>query len=103
VGAIGPQTPYGQAQGLAQVLPSTAKAVAEKIGLPWRPDLMTGTSDTAAQYQRAIGKGYLDEALAATGNVTDALKYYHGGPNRKMWGPKTQAYAASILRRMGVQ
>lgn len=102
VGVSGIQTPYGQAQGLAQVLPATGQAVAKKLGVPWRPDLMSGHTPEAAQYQKAIGQGYLDEALNATGNVSDALKYYHGGPSRKMWGPKTNAYAADVLRRMGV-
>lgn len=101
-GVTGPQTQYGRAQGLTQVLPSTGQAVAKKLGVPWRPDLMSGTSEQAAQYQRAIGQAYLEEALQATGNVEDALKYYHGGPNRKLWGPKTRGYAANVLRRMGV-
>jgi soluble lytic murein transglycosylase-like protein len=101
VGAIGPQTPYGQAQGLGQQLPSTAQGIAKKLGVPWRPDLMTGTSDAAKQYQSAMTQSYLEEALDKTGNVADALKYYHGGPNRKLWGPKTEAYSASILRRLG--
>lgn len=98
----GPQTAYGRAQGLTQVLPSTGQGVAKKLGVPWRPDLMSGTSEAAAAYQRAIGQAYLDEALSKTGNVSDALKYYHGGPNRGLWGRKTNAYAADVLRRMGV-
>lgn len=101
-GISGPQTEYGRAQGLTQVLPSTGRGVAEKLGVAWRPDLMTGTSPAAQQYQRAIGQAYLDEALSATGTVYDGLRYYHGGPNRKLWGPKTNAYAASVLRRLGV-
>lgn len=101
VGALGPQTQYGQAQGLGQQLPSTAQGIAKKLGVPWRPDLMTGTSDAAKQYQSAMTQSYLEEALDKTGNVADALKYYHGGPNRKLWGPKTEAYSASILRRLG--
>lgn len=101
-GVTGPQTAYGHAQGMTQVLPATGAAVAKRLGVAWRPDLMAGTSDAAAQYQAAIGQGYLDEALSRTGNVTDALRYYHGGPNRKLWGPKTEAYANGILRRLGV-
>lgn len=101
-GVRGPQTQYGQAVGLTQVLPSTGKGIAQKLGVPWRPDLMAGTSKEAAQYQQAIGQAYLEEALEKTGNVTDALKYYHGGPNRRIWGPKTNAYATSVLRRLGV-
>ncbi|RYE77293.1 MAG: hypothetical protein EOO80_11085 [Oxalobacteraceae bacterium] len=102
VGVSGPQTQYGRAQGMTQVLPSTAAGVAKKLGLPFRQDLMSGTDPVAAQYQRAIGKGYLEEALDKTGNVTDALKYYHGGPNRRMWGPKTNAYATGILSKLGM-
>lgn len=101
-GVTGPQTQYGQARGMTQVLPATGQAVAKRLGVPWRPDLMSGKSGAAADYQRAIGQGYLEEALAKTGNVTDALKYYHGGPNRRIWGPKTNAYATGILRRLGV-
>lgn len=102
VGVQGPQTQYGRAQGLTQVLPSTGQGVAKALGIAWRPDLMSANTPEAAAYQRAIGKGYLDQALQATGNVTDALKYYHGGPNRRQWGPKTNAYATDVLRRMGV-
>ena len=101
-GVVGPQTQYGQAQGLTQVLPSTAQGLAKRLGVPYRADLMSGTSEAAQQYQSAIGQAYLDEALDKTGNVTDALKYYHGGPNRRIWGPKTNAYANGILRRLGV-
>ncbi len=102
VGVSGPQTQYGTAQGMTQVLPATAAGVAKKLGVPWRPDLMSGTSKEAAQYQQAIGQGYLEEALNKTGTVEDALKYYHGGPNRRLWGRKTNAYAADVLRRLGV-
>ncbi len=102
VGAVGPQTQWGRAQGNTQVLPSTAKGVAQRLGVPYRPDLMSGTSEAARQYQTAIGQAYLEEALSKTGNVTDALKYYHGGPDRRLWGPKTNAYADGILRRLGV-
>lgn len=101
-GAVGPQTQYGRAQGNMQVLPATGAGVARSLGIPWRPDLMSGTSTEAARYQRIIGQGYLDEALQKTGNVTDALHYYHGGPDRRLWGPKTRAYAQDVLHRMGV-
>jgi hypothetical protein len=35
------------------------------------------------------------------GDVRSALMYYHGGPDQKLWGPKTHAYADSILRHVG--
>lgn len=94
-------TQYGQALGLAQVLPSTARGVARNIGVPYREDLLTGTSPEAEQYQRAIGQAYFAEALRNTGNLSDALKYYHGGPDRRQWGPKTQRYAREVLGRIG--
>lgn len=97
----GPQTQYGRAQGLTQVLPSTGQGVARNLGIAWRPDLMTGKSGEAAAYQRRIGAGYLTEAQRNTDSLAEALMYYHGGPNRKLWGAKTRSYSASIMRKMG--
>lgn len=99
-GAVGPMTRYGQALGMTQMLPTTAKEMAGKIGLPYREDLLRGTGDTAAQYQRALGQAYFDQALSSTGNVADALHYYHGGPDRSKWGPKTRSYAQNVLGRL---
>lgn len=98
--AIGPQTKWGRARGSTQMLDTTAKAMAAKAGLPWRPDLMTAGSPQAAAYQRKLGETYLQEGLEKTGNARDALHYYHGGPDRAQWGPKTRAYANSILARL---
>ena len=100
VGIQGPDTIYGRAAGLMQVLPGTAKDMAAKLGLAYRPELLTGTTPEAADYQRQIGEAYLREGMSKTGNLYDALRYYHGGPNRALWGPKTNAYASSILERL---
>jgi soluble lytic murein transglycosylase-like protein len=100
-GAVGPQTKYGRALGMTQMLPETAKEMAAKLGMPFRPDLLRGTSKQAAAYQRRLGKAYFEEGLAKTGNLRDALHYYHGGPDRSLWGPKTRAYAQAVLGRMG--
>ena len=83
-----------------QLLPDTARGMASKIGVDYRPDLMTGTSSHAAQYQRALGDAYYREGLEKTGNHYDAARYYHGGPNRRQWGPKTEAYAQAVMARM---
>lgn len=99
-GVLGPQTQYGRAQGLTQMLPATAEQTARKMGVPWQPGMMTANTPEAAQYQRQLGQGYLNEGYQATGNVRDALRYYHGGPNRKNWGPKTNGYADSVLGRV---
>jgi len=101
-GAIGPQTPYGQAQGASQMLPQTAQAMATKLNLPWRPDLMTGTTPEAEQYQLALGRAYFDEGMQKYGGDPEkALMYYHGGPDESLWGPKTREYASAVMARAG--
>lgn len=98
--AIGPQTQYGHALGSTQLLPATARGVAQSLGVPYREDLLTSATPEGAAYQKVLGSGYLQEGLKKTGNMRDALRYYHGGPNRDLWGPKTNAYADSVLSRM---
>jgi soluble lytic murein transglycosylase-like protein len=83
------------------MLPDTAAQMARKLGLPFRPDLLQSNDPVAIDYQRRLGAAYLQEGLQRTGNVRDALRYYHGGPNRSIWGPKTNAYADTILGRLG--
>lgn len=102
-GVKGPMTKYGQALGLSQLLPGTAKEMAGKMGVPWRPDLLTGTTPEAAQYQRALGQAYLSQGYDSTGSVKGALSYYHGGPNKALWGPKTRSYVNDVLSRLGVK
>jgi hypothetical protein len=75
--------------------------MAGKVGLPYRPDLLRSNDPAALQYQHQLGAAYLNEGFQKTGNLRDALRYYHGGPNRKMWGPKTNAYADAIMGRLG--
>lgn len=101
-GVTGPQTNYGRAQGMTQMLPATAKEMAGKLGVPYRPDLMTGTTPEAADYQRKLGRAYFDEGMEKYGGDPEkALKHYHGGPDEKLWGPKTENYARSVLARAG--
>lgn len=89
------------ALGSTQMLPDTAKAMASKLGLPFRPDMLRSNKPEALRYQRALGEAYLREGMEKTGNVRDALRYYHGGPDRSIWGPKTNAYADAILSAIG--
>lgn len=99
-GVRGPMTQYGQALGRTQVLPSTARGIAQNLGIPYREDLLTGTTSEAAAYQDQLGRAYLQEGFDRTGNARDALMYYHGGPDRSLWGPKTQRYADEVLMRV---
>lgn len=101
-GAIGPQTRWGRALGMTQMLPGTAREMAQKLGLPYREDLLRGKSQQAADYQRQLGRAYFEQGLRVHGgDVRKALMYYHGGPDQKQWGRRTRAYAASVLRRVG--
>lgn len=99
-GVVGPQTKWGRALGLTQMLPATAQEMARKIGVPWRPELLTAKDQGGEAYQRQLGQAYFNEGLQKTGNERDALRYYHGGPNRQQWGPKTNAYADQVLARV---
>ena len=89
------------AMGVGQVMPATGKALAARLGMPWRPDLMAGASAEARQYQDAITHAAAQEAWQASGgDPRTAAMYYHGGSDRRLWGPKTQRYAAEVLGRM---
>lgn len=89
------------ALGAYQVMPATGRALAARLNMEWRPDLMTATTPEAKQYQDAIGTAAIQEAISAGGgDLVTTAKYYHGGSNRANWGPKTDRYAADIVRRM---
>ena len=84
-GNVAAQSPAG-AVGAMQVLPSTAAQYGDNASNPMQ------NVDASAQY--------LANALKANnGNIGLALKTYHGGPNQQQWGPKTNAYAQSVLAR----
>jgi hypothetical protein len=75
-------SPQG-AIGLAQFLPSTAAGLKRPINPRNPSDAIDGMGQ------------YLREGLDATGNSpSGALAFYHGGPDRAQWGPKTAAYVA---------
>lgn len=88
--------------GIGQVMPETAKTLAARIGLPYRPELMSGTGPDARKYQDAITEAALQEAWqAGKGDPRAAAMYYHGGSNQNIWGPKTRRYADEIAARLG--
>jgi soluble lytic murein transglycosylase-like protein len=71
------------AKGVMQVLDSTGQEVAKTIGVPWQPELMTRTTPEAIEYQRKIGRAYLDQQRQAFGNNTTlALAAYNAGPGK---------------------
>jgi hypothetical protein len=89
------------ALGAYQVMPATAKTLAERLGLPWNPGLMRSNTAEGRQYQDAIGAAAISEAVqAAGGDPVRAAAYYHGGSDTGKWGPKTQAYAQAVTANM---
>jgi hypothetical protein len=90
------------AMGLGQVMPGTARTLAGRLGLPYRPDLLGGTDPNAQTYQNQITDAAAHEAWgAANGDPATAAMYYFGGSNRSKWGPKTRRYSSDILARLG--
>jgi hypothetical protein len=89
------------ALGAYQVMPATAKTLAERLGLPWNPGLMRSNTAEGRQYQDAIGAAAISEAVQASGgDPARAAAYYHGGSDTGKWGPKTQAYAQAVTANM---
>jgi hypothetical protein len=81
-GNPGATSPAG-AEGLMQLMPDTATGLGAKD--PYDPK----------QAIPAAAK-YLSEGLDKYGSPAGALMYYAGGPNEKIWGPKTQAYPGAV-------
>lgn len=82
-------------------MPETAKALAARIGLPFRLDLMRGTSPEARAYQDRITEAALQEAWRASGgDPAAAARYYFAGPDKAKHGPKTAQYVNDILRKL---
>ena len=92
------------AMGLGQIMPATGRALAERLGLSWRPDLMASNNAEARRYQDQLTEAAVREAYdygLSRGGLEDAAGYYHGGSNRDMWGPKTRKYMQEIAERTG--
>lgn len=90
------------ATGLGQIMPDTAKALSKKLGIAYRPDLLSGTNAASRQYQDQLTEAAVQEAWKyGGGNIAQAAGYYFAGPNKKGWGNKTAKYQQDILRRMG--
>lgn len=98
--AVGPDTPYGHALGSTQMLPQTAQQMAEKLGVPFQPELLHSNTPEALAYQDKLGRAYFDEGLQkSNGDLAGAAEYYFGGPDPALHGPKTKAYAQQVLQR----
>lgn len=91
------------ALGLGQIMPDTAKALSRKLGLPYRPDLLSGDRKQARDYQDVLTDAAVKEAWQYGGAGKDpqtSAQYYFAGPNKKGWGPKTRHYGQQVLGRI---
>lgn len=92
------------AMGIGQLMPDTARAIAKRLGLPYRPELLAGTDEASRKYQDTLTSEAVREAFEyGKGDPQLAAQYYFAGPNKKGWGPKTQKYGMDIMRRLGVE
>jgi hypothetical protein len=73
------------AVGMFGIKPSTAK------GLGVDPADPSSAAYGAAKYLR--------QGFDKTGNWDDAVRYFHGGPDTRQWGPRTEAYHSSVSSR----
>lgn len=78
----GARSPVG-ALGLMQIMPATARHVAQRMGLPFNRDRLTEDPD----YNVRLGQAYLNELLEQFGgSYILALAAYNAGPSRaKSW------------------
>lgn len=89
------------ALGVSQMLPSTARGVAARLGVPFDEKRLLGKSKEDIEYQRQLGREYARQGLDwGGGDFQKAAHFYHGGPNTKIHGPKTRDYGKKVLSRM---
>jgi hypothetical protein len=85
VSSAGARTPY-------QFIPSTRAGMLKKYGVDaWSTPLNAATA-AAYHLKESLDKGLSNE---------DALREYHGGPDRNKWGKVNDAYAARTMAFLG--
>jgi hypothetical protein len=93
------------AMGAYQFMPSTARALAKRLNLAYRPDLMAGSGGRSKEgqaYQERLMDAQMGDILRFSGGDIDKAAAYHfAGPNREGWGKDTRKYMADIRGRVG--
>lgn len=80
--AVGELTKWGHAKGIMQYLPGTAAS----LGInPLDP--VQAIDAAAKQLRERLNKGE---------SIEEAIAHHHSGPNRKLWGPKTEDYVRKV-------
>lgn len=83
--AVGPQTKWGKAKGMMQYLDSTASGLGINA-----LDPAQSIDAAAMQLRERMDKG---------DSLEDAIKHHHAGPNRDLWGPKTEQYGSEVMSK----
>ena len=86
---IGPPTKWGTAKGHFQILDNVHANLEHRLGQKLDRFNFTEALVGAAELMR--------ENKARYGNDADAVRAYHGGWNKKNWGPKTEDYVQKVL------
>jgi hypothetical protein len=93
------------AMGAYQFMPATARALAKRLGVEYRPDLMQGakgrSKEGIAYQERLMDEQMKDILRFSKGDPKLAAAYHFAGPNRAGWQDKTAKYQSDILSRMG--
>lgn len=86
--AVGKPTKYGTASGGYQWLDST-----------WgKYKGFARAADAPAEVQEERARNDIQGLMAKyDGDLRRVAMHWHGGPNQKLWGPKTQSYADKVL------
>lgn len=91
---IGPATKWGTAKGHFQVLDGTHAKIEQRLGK--KLDRFNFTESLVGYAE------IMKENMARYGNADDAVNAYHGGWNKKNWGPVTKDYLAKVKGYAGV-
>ena len=91
---IGPATKWGTAKGHFQVLDDTHAKIEQRLGK--KLDRFDFTESLAGYAE------IMKENMARYGNADDAVNAYHGGWNKKNWGPVTKDYLTKVKGYAGV-
>lgn len=78
------------ARGHMQIMPETQRKLEDRAGREMNPDDLGDALTMASELMR-------ENLAAAKGDVTTALRMYHGGWDRSQWGPVNAAYAGKVL------
>lgn len=91
---IGPETQWGTAKGHFQVLDGTHAKIEQRLGK--KLDRFDFTESLVGYAE------IMKENMARYGNADDAVNAYHGGWNKKNWGPVTKDYLTKVKGYAGV-